>query len=222
MIIVIDGLSGSGKSTTARAVAGKLDIQYIDSGALYRAATLIWLDTGKNKRKFLENLLSKDVRFEYKDNRFLVYINGTDVSTRIRKQEVSEDVSLVATMPEVRKYVNGLMRKVVGNGRYIADGRDLGTAVFPDADLKFFMEASLDVRAKRRHAEMKNAGESVTLEDVKKNLLKRDSSDKTRQTDPLIRAEDAHLIDTTGKTFDEQVQVICTIISEKLLMNNNL
>ncbi len=221
MIIVIDGLSGSGKSSTAQAVARNLGIQYLDSGALYRTATLLWLEEGKNMRTFFEILLSKDIQFEYKNGRFAVYIDGVDVSSTIRKQIVSDNVSLVASMPEVRNFVNNLMRSAVKDSHYIADGRDLGSAVFPDADLKFFMEASLDIRAKRRYAELKDTGESVTLHEVKENLRKRDISDKSRERDPLIKPKDAYLVDTSEKTFDEQVKEISCVISDKLSLNLN-
>lgn len=221
MIIVIDGLSGSGKSSTAQLVARNLGIQYLDSGALYRAATLLWLEEGMNKQKFFEILLSKDIQFEYKNESFIVYIDGVDVSGKIRKQNVSDNVSHVAAMPEVRSFVNRLLRSAVQNNHYIADGRDLGSAVFPDADLKFFMEASLDIRAKRRYTELEEAGETVTLQEVKENLRQRDISDKSREKDPLIKPKDAYLIDTSEKTFDEQVKEISTIISEKLSLNHN-
>lgn len=222
MIIVIDGLSGSGKSSTAKAVAEKLDIQYLDSGALYRAVTYIWLKVEKDKKAFLEILDSNDIRFEYRDNLFVVYINDKDVSKEIRTQKVSDHVSFVAAMPEVRRFINDLMRKAVKDGKYIADGRDLGSAVFPDADLKFYMEASLDVRAKRRYDELISQGEAVTLEEVKANLKKRDDNDTSREMDPLVKPKDAYVIDTSTKTFDEQIKEISSVISEKLLLNKNL
>jgi CMP/dCMP kinase len=221
MIIVIDGLSGSGKSSTAKAVAEQLGIQYLDSGALYRAATYLWMEAGRQKEKFFEILSSKDIKFEYKDNRFVVYVDGEDVSNEIRKQNISEHVSKVAAMPEVRRFVNKLMRQAVKSRHYIADGRDLGSAVFPDANLKFYMEASIEVRAERRHAELAGAGETVSLDEVKENLRRRDSLDKARKADPLVKPKDAYVIDTTAKSFDEQVMEISSVITEKLLTNKN-
>ncbi len=221
MIIVIDGLSGSGKSSTAKAVAERLGIQYLDSGALYRAATYLWLAADQHKEKFFEILSSKDIEFEYNDNRFVVYLDGEDVSIEIRKQQISEHVSKVAAMPEVRQFVNKLMRQAVKSGHFIADGRDLGSAVFPDADLKFFMEASIDARAKRRHAELAGEGETVSLDEVKENLKARDSVDKARKVDPLVKPKDAYVIDTTTKSFDEQVMEISSVITERLLTNKN-
>jgi CMP/dCMP kinase len=222
MIIVIDGLSGSGKSSTAKAVAEKLGIQYLDSGALYRVATYIWLKADKDTEKFLDILPLKDIQFEYVDKDFIIHVDGVNVSHEIRKQNVSEHVSIVAAMPDVRIFINTLMRKAVKDSNYIADGRDLGSAVFPDADLKFFMEASLEVRAERRFKELKQSDESVTLRQVMENLSDRDSRDKSRKMDPLVKPEDAYIIDTSAKTFDEQVNEICTIISEKVLINKNL
>lgn len=219
MIIVIDGLSGSGKSSTARAVAEQLGIQYLDSGALYRAVTYIWLEEKASEELFLENLFSKDIRFYFQDHQFHVWVDGEDVSRKIRTGRVSNHVSTVASMPGVRKYVNELMREAVQKDSYIADGRDLGSAVFPDADLKFFMKASLDVRAKRRHEEMTEGGEKISLGEVERNLEQRDYLDSTREIDPLCKPADAIEIDTSGITFDEQVHMICSIITEHLNLN---
>ncbi|MEX2574765.1 MAG: (d)CMP kinase [Balneolaceae bacterium] len=216
MIIVIDGLSGSGKSSTAKAVSESLDIQYLDSGALYRAATWIWLEENKPDHKFLEILTSKDIQFEYKNRHFNIYVDSVDVSADIRKQRIFDYVSNVAAMPVVRKFVNHLMRNAVKNREFIADGRDLGSAVFPDADLKFFMEASLEVRARRRYDEFKSGGETISFEDVKNNLRERDAADQSRDLDPLVKPADALVIDTTNKTFDEQVKEINTVIQDKL------
>jgi CMP/dCMP kinase len=125
-------------------------------------------------------------------------------------------------MPEVRSFINKLMRQAVKDANFIADGRDLGTAVFPDADLKFFMKASLEVRAKRRFEEIRSQNDSLTLNQVKKNLQDRDTKDQSRELDPLMIPEDAYIIDTSTKTFDEQVNEISAVITEKLLLNNNL
>lgn len=219
MIIVIDGLSGSGKSSTAKAVADNLDIQYLDSGALYRAVTFIWLTEKKSDDTFFEILTSKDIRFEYKENRFRVFVDSKEVSKNIRNQEVADQVSHVAAMPVVRNFVNDLMRKAVENEDFIGDGRDLGSVVFPDADLKFYMKASLDIRAERRLSELISDGENVTLPEVKENLRKRDEADQNRTLDPLVKTPDAHEIDTSEKTFDEQVKEIVSVIREKLNIN---
>lgn len=221
MIIVIDGPSGSGKSSTARAVAGILGIQYLDSGALYRAVTVLWIREGKTQEMFLDILSSKDIRFEYLDGEFRVWIYGEEITGEIRRPAVSDQVSRLAAIPDVRRFVNNLMRRAVRKRDFIADGRDLGTAVFPDADLKFYLDASPEVRAVRRHRELKASGEKIALSDVRDNLIQRDRADRSRELDPLAKADDALLIDGSDKSFDEQVREICTIIQSKLNLKQN-
>ncbi|WP_428234950.1 (d)CMP kinase [Gracilimonas sp.] len=212
MIVVIDGPAGSGKSSTAKAVAANLQIQFLDSGALYRVATLLYLDVNKDLPQFFDTLRESEISFHFKNEKFHAYLNGRDVSDQIRSMEVSEHVSEVASNPDVRAHVNDLMREVVKSDIYIADGRDLGTAVFPDAALKFFMVADLDTRAQRRYQEVKAQGKDVTLEEVKQNIAGRDEKDSNRDSDPLKKADDAILVDTSEMSFEEQV----AFISEKI------
>ncbi len=209
MIVVIDGPAGSGKSSTARAVAEHLGIQYLDSGALYRVATLIYLKAEKNKITFFELLKENKISFHFKDKKFHAFLNGTNVSEEIRTMEVSQSVSEVAAIPEVRSFVNDLMHKAVKQDVYVADGRDLGTAVFPNATLKFFMVADLRKRAERRLAELLRKGDEVTLEEVMDNIAQRDETDSNRSADPLKKADDAVEIDTSSLSFNEQVSIIC-------------
>ena len=216
MITVIDGPAGSGKSSTARAVANKLQIEYLDSGALYRTVTLIYLKANRDNKKFFQLLNKKKISFRYKDQTFYVKINGQSVTDTIRTPEVADNVSQVAAMPRVRAFVNNLMRDVVLNGAYIAEGRDLGTAVFPDADLKFYMSAQLDERARRRYNERKAGNPDLTLEEVKQNILQRDQIDSERNTDPLKKADDAIEIDTTNSTFEQQVEQVCSKVKHLL------
>lgn len=216
MIAVIDGPAGSGKSSTAKAVADKLDIQYLDSGALYRALTLIYIESGKNREKFFELLNRQSVAFHYQEGQFRVFLNGEDVSEQIRGVDVTRHVSEVAALPQSRTYVNDLMRKVVDHDAYIAEGRDLGTAVFPDAELKFFMIADVETRARRRYKELKKKQVDISLDEVHKNILERDRKDSQRKSDPLRKAEDAFEIDTTNMTFEQQVRFICSKITDKL------
>jgi CMP/dCMP kinase len=157
-----------------------------------------------------------DLQAEYKDQIFFVYVNGRNITSEIRSQHVASHVSEIASYPEARAFVNQFMRNLVQTDAYIADGRDLGTAVFPDADLKFYMDASIDERAERRLKEMKQTDSSATLEEVKENLKARDHADQNRNNDPLKKADDAIVIDTTGKTFEEQLNVMTAIIEEKL------
>lgn len=217
MIIVIDGPAGSGKSSTAKEIANRLNIQFLDSGALYRAITYLWLKQDRpGKAEFFENLPTVQLQAEYRDRTFFVQANGEDLTDRIRTKEVAGHVSEIASHREARMFVNDFMRKLVSSDTYIADGRDLGTAVFPDADLKFYMDASIEERAKRRFDEMKASDSSITFEDVVENLRSRDQRDENRKNDPLRKADDAIVIDTTGKTFEEQVLEMISIINEKL------
>lgn len=214
MIVVIDGPSGSGKSSTAKAVAEKLGIEYLDSGALYRAVTLIWLEEEKpSESEFLDILSSKQIRFAYTEDTFRIQVNGRDLTLEVRRPYVSDHVSRVAALPKIRRFVNQLMREAVSNGFYIADGRDLGTVVFPDADLKIYMDASLDVRAERRFEELKHAGESISRKEVKENLQRRDHADSTREEAPLVQSEGAKRIDTSRISFDEQVEEISSYVA---------
>ena len=217
MIIVIDGPAGSGKSSTAKALSERLNLNFLDSGALYRAVTFYWILQNKPSfNQFFQMLPDVNIDVDLSENRFTVLFNGSDISEEIRSSAVADHVSDVASQPEVRKFVNRIMRKLVKKHRFIADGRDLGTAVFPDADLKFYMNASIEERAKRRFSELKNSGQDVTLAGVKRNLKERDHKDQNRHADPLKKADDAIEIDTTGKTFDEQVDEMSAIINDKL------
>lgn len=216
MIIVIDGPAGSGKSSTAKAIAQKLGIEYLDSGALYRTLTLIYIREGKDVTSFFDALKDQNISFEYSNEMFQVYINNENVTRELRSLEVTEHVSLVASMPDSRKFVNKLMRDAVQQGKYIAEGRDLGTAVFPEADLKFFMSADIRERIRRRYDELREAGRQVTLKEVEQNILKRDIKDSQRRAAPLKKAEDAIEIDTTNLSFEQQVQQICTIINNEM------
>jgi len=216
MIVVIDGPAGSGKSSTARAVANKLQIEYLDSGALYRTATLLYLEANRDEDVFFRLLNEKDITFTYRDQQFHVAVSGESVTDKIRTPRVAEHVSKVAAMPDVRAFVNDLMRDVVSNGVYIAEGRDLGTAVFPDAELKFFMWADLDERAQRRFDERKEDNPDLTFEEVKENIGQRDRQDSNRATDPLKKANDAIEIDTTRLTFEQQVDQICLAVKDRI------
>lgn len=216
MIIVIDGPAGSGKSSTARAVADQLQIEYLDSGALYRTATLIYIDANRDQDMFFNLLNQKKISFRYDDQTFHVEIDGLPVTDDIRSPRVAKYVSEVAAMPQVRTFVNNLMHKAVANGIYIAEGRDLGTAVFPDAELKFFMSAELEERARRRYEERKDDSPDLTFKEVKENIAQRDRKDSKREADPLKKAEEAIEIDTTDLTFEQQVNQICSEVKQRM------
>jgi len=215
MMIVIDGPAGSGKSSTARAVANRTDFQYIDSGALYRAVTLIYLKHTDNRVAFFDAIDKADIKFSYSDKLFRVFLNDREVTRDIRKQQVAENVSKVASDPDVRERVNKLMRKKVLEGNFIADGRDLSTVVFPDADLKFYMDCDLETRAKRRYEELSKDGHDVSFDEIRRNLEKRDHLDSSRSHAPLKKSEDAIVIDTSNLSFREQVDIILNYIYKK-------
>lgn len=219
MIVVIDGPAGSGKSSTARAIAEQLQIQFLDSGALYRVATLVYLESLDNGTSFFDRLKESDISFYFKNKNFHSFLNGEEVSDEIREMKVSNAVSKVASDPMVRSHINKLMRAEVETGVYIADGRDLGTAVFPDAELKFFMVADLHERAKRRLAEMESQGLEASLEEIKSNLESRDNADSSRASDPLKQADDAILINTSELSFEEQVSQIAERVRQIMPLN---
>lgn len=220
MIVVIDGPAGSGKSSTAKAVAANLQIQFLDSGALYRVATLVYLNSREHNRSFFEQLEESEISFYFKKEKFHVFLNGKDVTKDIRSMSVSDNVSEVASDPKVRAYINDLMREAVKHDVYIADGRDLGTAVFPEAELKFYMVADLLTRAKRRYDEIKDTDPEITLEEIKSNIAQRDEKDSNRSSDPLKKADDAIEVNTSDMTFEDQVAFISNVIKTKLLKHN--
>ncbi|MFP8487804.1 (d)CMP kinase [Gracilimonas sp. Q87] len=221
MIVVIDGPAGSGKSSTAKAVAANLQIQFLDSGALYRVATLVYLNSRKNNRSFFEQLEESEISFYFKKEKFHALLNGQDVTEDIRSMNVSDNVSEVASDPKVRAYINNLMREAVKHDVYIADGRDLGTAVFPNAELKFYMVADLETRAERRYNEIKESDTEVTLEEIKQNIAQRDDKDSNRSSDPLKKADDAIEVNTSDMTFEDQVAFISNVIKDELSKQTN-
>jgi cytidylate kinase len=208
MMVVIDGPAGSGKSSTAKAVAQRTGFHFLDSGAFYRTVTLVYLDSGGSNEMFFDALKTVDVEVRFENETFRVFLNGTDVTSDIRQARVSANVSTVAAMPEARSWVNERLRDFVKTGDFIADGRDLGTAVFPQADLKFFFTADPSERARRRVAEMELAGMKADFNEVLANILERDRIDSSRQIAPLLQAEDAEVLDTGKMTLDEQVNHI--------------
>jgi len=217
MIIVIDGPAGSGKSSTAKEIARRLNLQFLDSGALYRAVTYLWLENKKPAlQQFLERLNSIKLQTPCTHSTFTVVVDGSDITDSIRSQRVAGHVSQVASEPAIRSFVNQYMRQLVDDGIYIADGRDLGTAVFPKADLKFFMDASLETRAERRYDEAVKTDPHVQYSQIEENLKQRDHIDSNRKADPLKKAEDAIVVDTTDKSFIEQIELMINIIQNKL------
>ena len=213
MIIAIDGPAGSGKSTIAKLIADDLGLVYLDTGAMYRLVTLKALNDGilGNLDKIIKMLdnLSIDIR----ENRF--YLDDVNVSEEIRKPAVSENVSDIAAIREVREKMVDLQRKFSESKNVILDGRDIGTVVFPNADVKIFLVADAKERASRRYKEFVAKGENVRIEEIYKNILKRDKIDSTRKESPLKKAEDAIEVDTTSKNIEEVKNEILDIIRKK-------
>jgi cytidylate kinase len=222
IVIAIDGYSACGKSTTAKAVARKLKYLYLDSGAMYRAVTLYFhqhyinLTNPRDIEKALENIHISFIlnpKLMYNET----YLNGLNVEEEIRKMYVSERVSEVSALPQVRKALVAQQRKLGEKKGVVMDGRDIGTVVFPEAELKIFMMADFQIRAERRQKELLEKDQLLNLEEVKANLQKRDFLDTTRQESPLKKAEDAHIIDTTFITIDEQVEEIINLATTKMI-----
>ena len=207
IVIAIDGYSGTGKSSTAKEVARRLGYTYIDSGAMYRAVTLHF----QNEQVDLNNLDQierslNDCRIQFEGNSIL--LNGNPVDDKIRSMEVNQSVSQVSAIPMVRKQLVQQQREMGQYKGVVMDGRDIGTVVFPDAELKIFMTADLDIRAERRQRELEKKGMKTPFEEVKANLIGRDRVDSTREDSPLIQAKDAREIDTSHLTLDQQIDQI--------------
>ncbi len=206
--IAMDGPAGSGKSTVARYVAEKLGLLYLDSGAMYRAVTVLAIDNNveKHTSKLIE--LVKKCNIEFKNNGKTIYLNNEDVSERIRSQEVNLLVADIAKVPEIRKEIVAHQVRIGEKGNIIAEGRDLTTIVFPQADFKFYLDATVQERAKRRFADLQAQHVNTTLKAVELEISERDKKDISREHSPLKAAADAIVVDTTGKTIEEVVDII--------------
>jgi len=216
IIIAIDGYSSTGKSTIAKRVAKSLEYVYVDTGAMYRAITLFALENGflENPEDDFKNLISElgGVTLLFKKNptskQSEIHLNGENVEGKIRNLGVSRHVSKIAAIPEVREKLVEQQQKMGKEKGVVMDGRDIGTVVFPNAELKLFMTASAEKRAQRRYKELLDRGEDVTYEEVLKNVQERDYLDSTRETSPLRKAEDAIAFDNSDMGLDEQYERI--------------
>jgi len=211
IVIAIDGPAGSGKSSTAREVARRLNFTYIDTGAMYRAITLaaIRAKLPVDDYAAVTELAEKaDIRFKWVDENLHTFLNGDDVSVPIRSAEVAQLVSPVSAIGSVREIMVQRQREMASTTNIVMEGRDIGTNVFPNAEFKFYLEANLETRAKRRIADYQKIGQNLTIPEIMAEIQKRDKIDSSRKHSPLKKAEDAIVIDTSDLQFEEQVSMI--------------
>jgi CMP/dCMP kinase len=224
IIIAIDGYSSGGKSTFAKAIAKELSYIYIDSGAMYRAVTLYCMRKGLVGKDIVktENIISslKDIYINFIYNpdisEYETYLNSENVEREIRGIEVSLHVSRISQIYEVRARMVELQRQIGVFKGIVMDGRDIGTVVFPDAEIKIFMTASVDIRAKRRFDELVSKGEKINFEEIKRNIIARDIADENRDISPLRRADDAIVLDNSRMSVRQQMDWVMGIIEKKL------
>ncbi len=217
--IAIDGPAGAGKSTIAKIVAKELGFVYIDTGAMYRAMGLFfdrngeWPNEPCDIRKLAE---SADITLEYKDGVQEIYLNGENVSSEIRTEKAGLSASAVSKFPEVREMLVAMQQKLAKTTSVIMDGRDIGTVVLKDADVKIFLTANVSVRAERRMRQLEEQGIKESFEKIEEDIKKRDIQDSTRKASPLKMADDAILVDTSDCTLDESVEKIILLVKEKM------
>lgn len=217
--VAVDGPAGAGKSSISKIVAKKLGYLYIDTGAMYRSVTWAVLHNhiDVNNQKAVEALLPElDLTMEASDDSCKVFIAGQDVTDFIRTPQVNNAVSIVASYKGVRQYLVERQRLMAEAGGVILDGRDIGSVVLPNADLKIYLTASVEARAMRRYLEVKGTVNEQTLEDIKDSVMQRDDMDKNRKESPLIQVEDAVLVDSSEMTFDETVEYILHLVQERI------
>ena len=223
LIIAIDGYSSCGKSTFARLIAKELNYIFIDSGAMYRAVTLYCMRKnfigkgGLNTGGVLSELKDIHIGFIYNPdiNEYETFLNSENVEMEIRSIEVTAHVSRISQIPEVRARMVELQRQIGVSKGIVMDGRDIGTVVFPDADIKIFMTASVDIRAKRRHDELKGRGIVIDFDEIKRTIIARDIADENRDISPLRRADDAIILDNSKMTVEEQMLWVKQLIQTK-------
>ena len=209
--VAIDGPAGAGKSTIAKLVAKEKGYIYVDTGAMYRGLAIPFLDKGIQKgetEKVIEACKDAEVTIAYEDGVQHVYLNGKDITARLRNEEVGNMASVTSAIPEVRKKLLELQQNLAKTQDVIMDGRDIGTCVLPDADVKIFLTASVETRAKRRYQELLEKGEPCNLEEIAHDIEERDNRDMNREIAPLKQADDAVLVDSSDMTIEEVVQTI--------------
>ncbi|HRR95422.1 MAG TPA: (d)CMP kinase [Candidatus Ratteibacteria bacterium] len=214
IVIAIDGPAGAGKSTVAKLVARKLGFLYIDTGAMYRCLTLKAMENNINwddKEKLIEMAKNTNIEFISNDE-YRVIMDGQDVSEAIRDEEVSKNTKHIASILEIREILWEKQRNYREKFNLVMEGRDIGSKVFPDAQIKIYLDASIDERTKRRYLQLKQMGIEEEIEKIKKDVEQRDEVDRKREIAPLMKVPDAIYIDTTGLTIDQVVNKICTLV----------
>lgn len=216
--IAIDGPAGAGKSTIAKAVAKKMNLIYVDTGMMYRAIALFVLRQKidlQDSEKIVEACKNVDVTIRYEDGMQMVLLNGENVSARLRTEEVGTAASVISPIPEVRRKLVELQRRLAAESDCIMDGRDIGTCVLPDAQKKIYLTASSEVRAKRRYDELTAKGETCDLKKIREDIEERDYRDMHREISPLKQAEDAIPVDTSDMTIEEVIGKIISLCGDK-------
>ncbi len=211
--VAIDGPAGAGKSTIAKLVAKEKGYIYVDTGAMYRALAIHFLKKGiapENTEKVIEACRDADVSIRYEDGAQQVYLNGENVTGMLRTEEVGNMASKTSAVPEVREKLLELQRTLAKENDVIMDGRDIGTNILPDADVKIYLTASVETRAKRRYDELKEKGEDCDLDQIAQDIKERDERDMSRETAPLKKADDAILVDSSHMSIPEVVSEICS------------
>ncbi len=212
--VAIDGPAGAGKSTVAKRVAKELDFIYVDTGAMYRALAVFFLKQGlkpEDKEKIAEVCKEAQVSIGYEDGAQQVYLNGENVTSLLRTEEVGNMASVSSAIKEVRAQLLELQRELARTKDVVMDGRDIGTNILPNADVKVYLTASVETRAKRRYLELQEKGVECNLEDIAHDIEERDTRDMNREIAPLKQAEDAVLVDSSNMTIDEVVEAIKTL-----------
>lgn len=217
--IAIDGPAGAGKSTIAREVAKKMDILYLESGALYRAIALFMIRekvSSRNRTAIDRRCWEADIVVRYENGMQVVYLNGENVNDMLRTEAVGNMASVISSRPAVRAHLLELQRKLAREHNCVMDGRDIGTCILPKANVKIYLTASVEVRADRRYQELAEKGENADMQKIKKDIEERDYRDMHRDISPLMQAEDAELVDTSHMTIEEAVSEILRICVDKL------
>ena len=222
-VIAIDGEAGTGKSTLAKSIAKKYKIVYMDTGAMYRCVTLEMLnkDISMDDVEKIEKMLD-DIKIEIRNdnNEDKFFLNGKDVTKKIREQKVNDNVSQVSHIPIVRERMVELQRKLANGKKIVMEGRDIGTNVFPNAQVKIYLTASAHIKAKRRYEQNKEKGINIPFEEIYNNVVFRDNNDKNSNVAPLKKAADAFELDTTNYTLDEVENIVVNKIKEKVALND--